>query len=62
MTKTITSNGHVALCRALLEARIEGGQRRVDLFELVVLGRAIGFRSAEILPIVEAATEPDHWI
>ena len=66
MAKTIRSTGQVALCQALVDARIkaglgqddlaaklkchqslvarvESGQRRVDVVELVVLARAIGF-------------------
>ncbi|MBM1558529.1 helix-turn-helix transcriptional regulator [Sulfitobacter mediterraneus] len=85
MAKTIRSKGQVALCQALVDARIkaglgqkdlagklkchqsliarvESGQRRVDVVELVVLARAIGFDPFEILAIVEAATEPDHRI
>ena len=45
-----------------LIARLESGQRRVDVVELVVLARAIGFDPYEVLGIVEAATEPDHRI
>ena len=45
-----------------LIARVESGQRRVDVVELVVLARAIGFDPYEVLAIVEAATEPDHRI
>ena len=85
MAKTIRSTGQVALCRALVDARLkaglgqdelaaklkchqsliarlESGQRRIDVVELVVLGRAIGFDPFEVLAIVEAATEPDHRI
>lgn len=85
MAKTIRSKGQVALCQALVEARIkaglgqeelasklrchqslvariESGQRRIDVVELVVLARAIGFDLFEVLAIVEAATEPDHRI
>ena len=85
MAKTIRSTGQVALCQALVDARIkaglgqaelatklrchqsfiarlESGQRRVDVVELVVLARAIGFDPSEVLAIVEAATEPDHRI
>ena len=85
MAKTIRSTGQVALCQALVDARIkaglgqaelatklrchqsliariESGQRRVDVVELVVLARAIGFDPFEVLGIVEAATEPDHRI
>ena len=85
MAKTIRSTGQVALCQALVDARIkaglgqaelatklrchksliarlESGQRRVDVVELVVLARAIGFDPFKVLAIVEAATEPDHRI
>ncbi len=85
MAKTIRSKGQVALCQALVDARIkagfgqaelatklrchqsliarlESGQRRVDVVELVVLARAIGFDPFQLLAIVEAATEPDHRI
>jgi ribosome-binding protein aMBF1 (putative translation factor) len=49
-------------CHQSLIARLESGQRRVDVVELVVLARAIGFDPFELLAIVEAATEPDHRI
>ena len=85
MAKTIRSKGQVALCRALVDARIkaglsqqelaaklrhhqsfvarvESGERRIDVVELIVLSRAIGFDPAEILAIVEAATETGHKI
>ena len=85
VARTIRSTGQVALCQALVEARIkaglgqedlaaklrchqslvariESGQRRIDVVELVVLARAIGFDLFEVLAIVEAATEADHRI
>ncbi len=43
-------------------ARVESGERRIDVVELIQLSRAIGFDPFEILAIVEAATEPDHKI
>ena len=49
-------------CHQSFIARLESGQRRVDVVELVVLARAIGFDPSEVLAIVEAATEPDHRI
>lgn len=41
-------------------ARIEGGERRVDAVELVVLARALGVPAARLLEAVEAGTDPDH--
>ncbi|MCT4575728.1 helix-turn-helix transcriptional regulator [Donghicola sp.] len=43
-------------------ARIESGERRIDVVEFIVLARAIGFDAFELLATVEAATEPDHRI
>ncbi|MFU1479557.1 helix-turn-helix domain-containing protein [Roseovarius sp. C7] len=43
-------------------ARVESGERRIDVVELVVLARAIGCAAADILSIVEEATEPNHRI
>ena len=85
MAKTIRSKGQVALCQALVDARVkaglgqkdladrlrchqsliarlESGQRRIDVVEFIVLSRALGFDLSEVLAIVEAATEPDHKI
>ena len=41
---------------------LKAAERRVDVVELVVLARVIGFDKIEVLSIVEAATEPDHRI
>lgn len=85
MAKTIRSNGQLALCQALVDARVEAGlsqkdlagrlgrhqsfvarlesgQRRIDVVELVVLARAIGSNAFKILEIVEIATDADHRI
>ena len=43
-------------------ARVESGERRIDVVELIVLSRAIGFDPFELLAIVEVATEPGHRI
>ena len=45
-----------------LVARLESGERRIDVVEFTVLARVIGFDKDEVLSIVEAATEPDHRI
>lgn len=85
MAKTIRTEGHQALCEALvaarksagltqsdlaerllchqsLVARIESGQRRVDVVELIVLARAIGITAMAVLETVENATRMDHRI
>jgi len=49
-------------CHQSLVARIESGERRIDVVEFTVLARVIGFDKDEVLSIVEAATEPDHRI
>jgi ribosome-binding protein aMBF1 (putative translation factor) len=49
-------------CHQSLVARIESGQRRIDVVEFIVLSRALGFDLSEVLEIVDAATEPDHKI
>lgn len=49
-------------CHQSLIARIESGERRIDVVELVVLARAIGVNLTSIMEQVEARTEPDHRI
>ena len=49
-------------CHQSLVARIESGQRRIDVVEFIVLSRALGFDLSEVLAIVAAATEPNHRI
>lgn len=85
MAKTIRTNGHLALCEALIRARndvgltqaelaarlrchqslvarIESGERRVDVVELVVLARALEASPASLIARVEISTEPEHRI
>ena len=85
MAKTIRSEGHEALCRALVEARraagltqaqlaqrlhchqsfvarVESGERRIDVVELIVLARAIGVESSGLLNAAEKATDQLHRI
>lgn len=47
-------------CHQSLIARIESGERRIDVVEMIVLTRAIGCRAEEILDEVDAAVEPNH--
>lgn len=85
MAKTIRTEGHLALCKALLDARqargltqselakmlqchqsfvarMESGERRIDVVELVVLARALDAEISAILAAVERATTSDHRI
>lgn len=85
MAKTIRSEGHEALCEALIEARkaagltqadlanrlrchqsfvarVESGERRVDVVELIVLARALEADASKILGLVEVMTSADHRI
>ena len=43
-----------------LLARIEGGERRVDAVELVVIARALEVPPSRLWDAVEAGTRPDH--
>lgn len=49
-------------CQQSFVARIESGQRRIDVVEFLVLTRAIGCDPYVILAMVEAALEPNHRI
>jgi transcriptional regulator with XRE-family HTH domain len=85
VAKTIRSEGHEALCKALIDARkaagltqadladrlrchqslvarVESGERRVDVVELVVLARALEADATKILGVAEEATPADHRI
>lgn len=45
-----------------LVARIESGERRIDVIELIVLARALEIDSADILQAAERATPANHRI
>lgn len=49
-------------CHQSFVARIESGERRIDVIELIVLSRAIGTDSASLLLTAEQRTEQDHRI
>jgi transcriptional regulator with XRE-family HTH domain len=49
-------------CHQSFVARIESGERRIDVIELVVLARALGTTAASLLAQAEAHTPPDHRI
>ncbi len=49
-------------CHQSFVARVESGQRRIDVVELVVLARALGVEAAGILGQVEQATPDGHRI
>ncbi|MEP3296431.1 MAG: helix-turn-helix transcriptional regulator [Pseudoruegeria sp.] len=78
MTKSLRSEGHIALINALVEARkakgisqaelatllnchqsfvarIESGQRRIDVPELVILSRALDADASALLETVSGA-------
>lgn len=47
-------------CHQSLIARLESGQRRIDVIEMIVLARAIGIDSAKLLKEAEAGTDLIH--
>lgn len=49
-------------CHQSLVARIESGERRIDVVEMVVLARAIGVPAQVLLQAAEAETAVDHRI
>ncbi|MFM2388475.1 MAG: hypothetical protein RLZZ437_30 [Pseudomonadota bacterium] len=49
-------------CHQSFVARVESGQRRIDVVELVVLARALGMEAGRVLQLVEAATPGEHRI
>lgn len=49
-------------CHQSFVARVESGQRRIDVVELVVLVRALGGDAGEILRLLESLVPGDHRI
>lgn len=49
-------------CHQSFVARVESGQRRIDVVELIVISRAIGAPPKDVLALVEAATGVDHKV
>jgi transcriptional regulator with XRE-family HTH domain len=49
-------------CHQSFVARVESGERRIDVIELIVLARAMEVDAAELLAVAERETEADHRI
>jgi transcriptional regulator with XRE-family HTH domain len=49
-------------CHQSFVARIESGQRRVDVIELIVVSRAVGADATDLLAKAERQTELSHRI
>lgn len=49
-------------CHQSFVARIESGERRIDVIEMIVLARTIGIDASELFLVAEQVTLPDHRI
>lgn len=49
-------------CHQSFVARIESGERRIDVVEMIVLARAIGINASELILVAEQETSADHRI
>lgn len=49
-------------CHQSFVARVESGERRIDVVELVVLARAMDTDATDLLAVTERATEAEHRI
>lgn len=49
-------------CHQSFVARVESGQRRIDVVELVVISRAIGANAEQVFKITQDATDESHLI
>ena len=49
-------------CQQSLIARLESGQRRIDVVEMVVLARVFEVNTSDLLALVEQQIELDHGL
>ena len=49
-------------CHQSFIARLESGQRRIDVIELIVVARSIGTSPAQLFAVAEDETNLDHLI
>lgn len=49
-------------CHQSFVARVESGERRIDVIELIVLARALEVSAGNLLAAAELETEADHRI
>lgn len=49
-------------CHQSFVARVESGERRIDVIELIVLARAMEVDASTLLAKAEGATDADHRI
>jgi transcriptional regulator with XRE-family HTH domain len=49
-------------CHQSFVARVESGERRIDVIELIVLARALEVDASQLFSVAEGATEPEHRI
>ncbi|WP_299665876.1 helix-turn-helix transcriptional regulator [uncultured Ruegeria sp.] len=49
-------------CHQSFIARVEGGERRIDVIEMIVLARAIGTDATTLFNVAERKTDLDHRI
>jgi transcriptional regulator with XRE-family HTH domain len=50
------------MCHQSFVARLESGQRRIDVIELIVISRAVGASPRYFVDIAEEKTEKNHLL